>query len=218
LSRVGWNIGPSEVQLFPARKFSERAGFPSAGIRGAFHSHWNCLQRAAIESRRNLLILEDDIAFSSALGWLTPAIISRLEADDWDFVFFGHYATGAIPDAHAKTTAEGLGFDVWSAELQGLHFYGVNGRIFGRLVAHLERVANGVEGDQEMGPMPVDGALNVFRRLNPDVRTLIANPKLGWQSSSRSDIMPGMLDQFRVLRPLTTALRNMKHVAKAWRS
>jgi glycosyl transferase family 25 len=218
LARVGWDFGPRGIQLFPALKFSERAGFPNAGVRGAFQSHWECLQRAHVGHHRGVLILEDDIGFSSALGPLTPSIISRLEAEDWDFVFFGHYETGTIPNAHSKTTPEELRFDVWTTEIHGLHFYGVNRRILARLNAHLKRVANGAEGDQEAGPMPVDGALNVFRRINPDVKTLIAYPKLGWQKSSRSDIMPGRLDRLRIFSPLTTALRNIKHVAAAWRS
>jgi glycosyl transferase family 25 len=218
LARVGWDFSPHGVQLFPARKFSDRAGFPSAGSRGAFQSHWECLQRGFAEGHRGVLILEDDITFSSALVRLTPSIMRWLEVNEWDFVYFGHYQTGPIPNATSRTKSEELRFNLWGGDIQGLHFYGVNGRILGRLNAHLERVANGAEGDQETGPMPVDGAINNFRRMNPDIQTLIANPKLGWQKPSRSDIMPGKLDQFRVLRPLTDAFRNMKHIAKAWRS
>ena len=206
------------MQVFPARKFSERAGFPNAGVRGAFHSHWECLQSAYADHLSSVLILEDDIGFSSILSSLTPLIITQLEAQDWDCVFFGHYKTGAIPDAPPNMPPKEFKFVEWTGEIQGLHFYGVSGRILERLNAHLKRVASGIEGDQETGPMPVDGALNVFRRLNPDVRTLIAYPKLGRQMPSRSDILPGMLDRFRILRPLTSALRNMKHGVNAWRS
>jgi glycosyl transferase, family 25 len=216
LACVGLDIGPSGVQLFPARKFSERAGFPSSGVRGAFHSHWECLQRAFARHDSSVLILEDDIALSSALARFTPSIIAWLKLNEWDIIYFGHYQTGAVPDATSKTKSEELRFQLWGGDVQGLHFYGVNGHILGRLIAHLERVANGVEGDQETGPMPVDGALNNFRRMNPDVRTFIAHPKLGWQRPSRSDITPGKLDRLSVFRPLTTILRNMKDTISAW--
>ena len=216
LARVGWGFGPRGIQLFPARKFAERAGFPSAGVRGAFQSHWECLQRAFARHDSSVLILEDDIALSSALARVTPSIIAWLKSNEWDFIYFGHYQTGAVPDATSKTKSEELRFQLWRGDVQGLHFYGVNGRILGRLIAHLERVANGAEGDQESGPMPVDGALNNFRRMNPDVRTFIAHPKLGWQRPSRSDITPGKLDRLGVLRPLTTMFRNMKDIISAW--
>ena len=45
--------------------------------------------------------------------------------------------------------------------------------------------------------MPIDGAFNIFRRINHDVQTLIAQPKISWQLSSRSDITPRSFDKFR---------------------
>ncbi len=216
-ARVGWEVGPAGVEVFPACKFAERAGFPNSGIRGAFHSHWQCLQRA--EARRGkVLILEDDIALSPVLERVTPVLVGWLDANEWDLVYFGHYQTGAIPNATQATKPEDIRFEQSSADIQGLHFYGANERILSRLNAHLADIANGVEGDQESGPMPVDGAINIFRRKNPDVRTFVARPKLGWQAPSRSDITPGRFDRIHVLRPLTTALRNMKHLATSWRS
>jgi hypothetical protein len=217
LARVGWNTGLTGVDVLPARRFAQRAGFPNAGVRGAFHSHLECMRRANLQQRRGVLILEDDIAFCSSLGRLTPSIISQLEAREWDFVYFGHNRTGEISNASSTTIPREIRFEAWTEEIQGLHFYGVSGRILSKVIAHLERVADGVEGDQEAGPMPVDGALNIFRRNNPDVRTLIAHPKLGWQRPSRSDITPGKLDSFRLLRPFATGFRNLKHVANLWR-
>lgn len=217
-SRVGWYIGPGGVEVFCGRKFTERATFPSPAVRGAFYSHWECLQRADAARQHRVLIFEDDIALAAALGFLTSSICARLDADDWDFVFFGHLETGATPNASSRIKPSDVEFKTWDRDIQGLHFYGVNGRILHRLNAHLQRVASGVEGDQETGPMPIDGALNTFRRINPDVRTLIATPKLGWQRPSRSDITPKRFDRIRAIRPLISAIRNVKRMASEWSS
>ena len=178
----------------------------------------NACSMARTQHARGALILEDDISFSSHIPQLTQLIISQLEANDWDIVFFGHYNTGAIPNANSKTAPQEFQFVECLGEIHGLHFYGVNGRVLDRLNDHLERIANGREGDQVTGPMPVDGALNTFRRLNPDVRTLIANPKLGWQKPSRSDITPAKLDRLPAIRPLMTAFHRIKQIVGPWRS
>jgi len=218
LGRLKWPIGTDGINLFPARRFAERGGFPNAGVRGAFYSHWECLQQAHTKGDFGALILEDDISFSSHIPKLTPLIISKLEANNWDIVFFGHYNTGEIPNANSKAEPKEFEFIECFGEIHGLHFYGVNSRILGRLNEHLERVASGREGDQVTGPMPVDGALNTFRRLNPDVRTFIANPKLGWQKPSRSDITPAKLDRLPAIRPLMSAFHRIKQIVDPWRS
>lgn len=215
-ARVGWNLGPNQIELFPARKFSERGSFPSAGVRGAFQSHWDCVRRAA-DANRSVLILEDDIALSGAVPRVTAALRHWLQSNAWDFVFFGHHMTGVIPEASPAVQSADLRFDPWNAGIQGLHFYAVHHRILSRLNAHLGRVAAGVEGDQEFGPMPVDGAFNIFRRKNPDARTFIVLPKLGWQRPSRSDITPRKFDAITVLRPIVGILRRFKHRAAGQR-
>jgi GR25 family glycosyltransferase involved in LPS biosynthesis len=210
LARIGWEIGDNGVQTFPAFKFSARSGFPNAGARGCFLSHLECMRRAHAEKRRGVLILEDDISFSSSLNLLTPSIISQLDIIKWDVVFFGHHGTGGIPDARRNTMPDELEFISWSADVQGCHFYAISGHILSSLIGDLERHINGIEGDQEYGPMPVDGAINIFRRNNPDVRTIIVQPKLGWQVSSRSDITPRYFDRIPWLEPFIRALRKVK--------
>lgn len=217
LARVGWNIGPNGVQIFPARSFAERAGFPNAGARGCFHSHLDCLRRSHSENRRNVLMLEDDIALSSLLYRQTSLILSQLADLQWDFVYFGHEATGDILRANSSTI-EAPSFQPWIAEIHTTHCYGISNRILPRLIAHLEHVATGTEGDHEYGPMPLDGAYNIFRRHNPDVRCIVAVPKLGWQRPSRSDIMPKAFDNLRSLRPVTNVLRELKQIVQQWRS
>lgn len=218
LARIGWDLGEGGVRVFPALSFSDRAGFPSAGVRGCFQSHLECLRRAQFENRRSVLVLEDDISFSSSLSRLTPSIVSQLDTVAWDFVYFGHYATGEIPNAKSNTPTADLKLIPWTEAVSCTHFYAINSRIFGRLIASLERHSSGVEGDQNAGPMPVDGAFNIFRRNNSDVRTLIACPKLGWQRSSRSDITPQNLDNLYLSRQLMDAWRGLKYTVARWRT
>ncbi len=210
LARVGWDIRTGGVEIFPALRFTDRAGFPSIGSRGCFHSHLLCLDRAHAEGRHSVLILEDDIALSPELPRLTSSIVSRLRALQWDFVYFGYYGTGDIPVARRSTSESELKLDLWVNEILTTHFYGVSDRILPRLIMHLRKLADGRPGDQEAGPMPVDGAYNIFRRNNPDVRCVVVCPKMGWQASSRSDITPHALDSWTILRPVNVVLRELK--------
>jgi glycosyl transferase family 25 len=208
--------GDGGVEVFPAYKYPDRAGFPSAGVRGCFLSHLKCLKLAHDAGRPSALILEDDVAFSSALLRLTPALAAQLDSQHWDIVFFGHFGTGDIPDARPTISQNEISFIPWAGEIQGMHFYAVNGRIFPQLIADLDRHIHGIEGDQEYGPMPIDGAFNIFRRNNPAIRTLIAQPKLGWQASSRSDITPRLIDRIPFLQPVLRPVRKLKAAVARW--
>ena len=218
LARVGWDTGHAGVHIFPAFRYAEPAGFPNAPVRGCFHSHLECLRRADADGRRSVLILEDDIGLSASLPRLTPSIKSRLATEEWDFVYFGHYGTGHIASAQRNTAESELSFEVWTDEILGAQFYGVSGRILPRLIAHLDKLSSGRKGDQEAGPMPIDGAYNIFRRNNHDVRCMIACPKLGWQMPFRSDISPRTLDRLAFLRPVNGFLRKFKQMGSMWRS
>jgi glycosyl transferase family 25 len=216
LSSLGTSIGDGSVRRLPAHRFAKREGFPNAGVRGCFLSHLECLRRAPAEKRRNVVIFEDDVVFSSALQRLTPTIVDLLEAMDWDIVFFGHFGTGDIPNARPDVAASDVEFALWPHDIQGMHFYAVNGRIFLELISDIDRHVHGVEGDQEYGPMPIDGAYNIFRRNNPHIRTFIARPKLGWQASSLSDITPRGFDNVTVLRPVLRIGRGIKAALSRW--
>jgi glycosyl transferase, family 25 len=215
LSRIEWHIGPAGVSLFSAAKFADAAGFPSSGVRGAFHSHSECL-RAGLRESRDVMLLEDDITFAGCFQKILPAIAMELEKLSWDFCYLGHENTGNFERASSRT--KHISLVPYVGHIIGLHFCLVNRRILPRLVDHLDRVANGRRDDYDYRPMPVDGALNTFRRLNPDVSTFVADPKLGWQRPSRSDISPGMLDQSGYLSRLVNALRLAKEKAIRWRS
>jgi len=206
-SRLGWRIGSGGVQIFPALRYTEAAEFPSAPVRGCYHSHLQCLRRAAA-GQHSVLIMEDDVGLSASLPQMTESMHKILTNQEWDFVYFGHYGTSNPPVAHRNAQPNQLTFDAWDGEVFGAEFYAVNNRILQRLIAHLENIATGPQ------PMPVDGAYNVFRRQNPDVICLIARPKLGWQMAFRSDITPHTLDKLEFLRPATGLLRKFKRMVE----
>lgn len=218
LGRIGSTIGEVGVRVFPGQKFSDPGGFPNVGSRGAFCSHWGCVNRALESRKRSVLILEDDIAFTSSLPLLAPVISNWINSVQWDVIFFGHYQTGDVQEANRATSPTDLKFEEWNQDVQGLHFYALRDRVLPRLANHLAKLSSGVKGDQEGGPMPVDGALNIFRRSNPDVRTFIAKPKLGWQLSSRSDITPKPHDLMPALTHILAASRTIRRFVRSWRA
>jgi glycosyl transferase family 25 len=218
LTRARWVIGPAGVEIFAAFRYIEAAGFPNAPVRGCFQSHLQCLRLAHERGVSSVLIIEDDIVLSAALPRLTSSIKTHLGTRQWDFVYFGHYGTGDISTARRNLNENELRFDEWTGEITTTCFYGVNGRILPRLIAQLAKQASGRMGDQEAGPMPIDGAYNIFRRNNRDVRCLIAHPKLGWQGVSRSDITPHALDRLPFLGPVNSFLRKLKKTASSWHS
>jgi GR25 family glycosyltransferase involved in LPS biosynthesis len=215
LERVGWTLGPGAVQIYEAQKFTDCAGFPgNPSVRGCFHSHSECIRTAHLLGKKSVLLIEDDIALTSSIRRLTPSIISQLESTPWDFFYLGHEHTGEIGYANSRTTE--IKLVPVTTEIRTTHFFAINGRIFARLLEHLDRIAAGI--DQEFGRMPVDGAYNVFRRKYSDVRALIATPKLGWQRPSRSDITSRRFDHIQSLQPLVNVLRNLKYIASRWGS
>jgi hypothetical protein len=105
-------------------------------------------------------------------------------------------------------------WDKFLGDLQTAHFYAVHGSVFDRLIEYLEQCMVRPPSDPVGGPMEYDGALSMFRRWNPDVVTLIAQPSLGGQRSSRSSIhgrrienIPGVAAAMDALRKVKRALR-----------
>jgi glycosyl transferase family 25 len=210
--RLDWHAGSRAVEIFPAIKPTDPCGFPSIAVRGCFLSHFDCLTRAHRAECRNVLIMEDDLTLAPSLPRLTPGLTSQLSTFAWDFVFLGHYYSGEIGDATART--DKVDFVAAPTQIRGTHFYCVSARVLPKLLEHLQHIVSGSGGAPEFGPMSIDGAFNTFRRLHPEVRTLIAVPKLGWQRFSPSDITPRRIDSVAVLRPLMRAYRGIKNFAK----
>lgn len=144
----------------------------------------------------------------------SPPASEQLAEQDWDFACFGHENTGPIEVAGVD--APDIRLVPYDQELLTAHFYAVNGRILSRLLEHPRTIAGGTQSHLGLVQMPVDGASNVFRATNPDVRTVIAAPKLGWQRPSRSDLTPKRFNAMLPLRPVASLLREVKHAITRW--
>ncbi|TAD97844.1 MAG: glycosyltransferase family 25 protein [Oscillatoriales cyanobacterium] len=205
LEAAGMPLKPHQVEIFPAIRPDDAGGFPSIGARGCFSSHVAILKRAKQEGLSSILIVEDDLEISPDFSTEQAAIVEQLRQQDWDFVYFGHVAK-----VGEKSPVPLVPF---SEAVMTTHFYGVNGRIFDRLLGFLEQLQQRPPGHPDGGPMHLDGAYSTFRAQNPDVVTLIASPNQGWQKSSRSDIYPNpWFDRVPGIRELVAATRT----AKTW--
>ena len=133
-------------------------------------------------------------------------------------VYLGHYLTDRnLPkvDPNGRSPEAAVLLKPYTLGIQTTHFYGVNGQILDRLIAFLEQLQQRPSGHPDGGPMHVDGAYSTFRAQNPDITTLIAEPNLGWQRISRSDInASAWYDYLPLVRDVANAARG----AKVWLS
>jgi hypothetical protein len=201
LRAAGMPPTPGKVEFFPAVRPDSPGDFPGIGARGCYLSHLAILKRAIDDGLPNVLVMEDDLAVSGLLRPREGSIVGRLRSEDWGFVYLGHGVEFAPGGKNAAPLRP------FSGELQMTHFYGVNAPVIGRLVAFLEAVLTRPPGHPDGGPMHLDGAFNVFRAQNPDVRVLLSDPSFGHQRSSRSDIHPSWFDRVPGLRQLAGAAR-----------
>lgn len=202
LARCSMSFTDAQVRLFSATRYHEACGFPSPSVRGCFLSHLSILKEARERGLRNVLVMEDDLAISPLLLEHLPAIMEKVKRRPWGFLYFGH-----IEPLQPSQTPSMVSF---SGPLVTAHFYAVNSIILDRLIRYLEEVQTRPVGHPEGGPMHFDGALSMFRRSNPDILTLIAQPAMGWQRSSRSDIHAQWFDRLPGLRQAASVARSVR--------
>jgi hypothetical protein len=195
-------FAPGKVELFPAICPTEPAGFPSIGSRGCFLSHLEILRDARARGVASVLMIEDDLEVSPRDVEALSGIAVQLTGQTWHLAYLGH--------VEPTPPAEHPGWMAYTGDLRTSHFYAAHASIFDRLIAYLEACLVRPPGDPVGGPMEYDGALNMFRRWNPDVVVLLAQPSLGGQRSSRSDIHPRTLDRLPGVRTMLPALRRAK--------
>jgi glycosyl transferase family 25 len=196
------------VTFYPARRPTDPAGFPNAGARGCFESHLTALREAQAANVRTLLILEDDFDFVQDIETIGDRILKQLAATDWNFFYGSHQL-----EAQGR---EGLALVPHDEGVLTTAFVAIDRRAIDLLVDWLAALALRPPGSPDYGPMHVDGAYSVFRRLHPELKTRAAFPPLGYQRSSRSDITEtGMfLDRFALTRPIASFLRRGKNMLK----
>ncbi|WP_448560417.1 glycosyltransferase family 25 protein [Trichothermofontia sp.] len=196
---------PSDrVVFFPAIRPTDQGDFPSLGAKGCFLSHLAVLKEAKSQNLNNLLIMEDDLFFTRFLTKHQTIVVNELQRLSWDLAYLGHEVK--LPPRQDKI------FHEWLEPLALTHFLSFNQKTIWLLVDFLEEVLRRPGGHPEGGPMHVDGAYSTFRRQNPKIVTLIANPSLGFQRSSSSDVAGyKWFETLPVLRQVIGAARKTKN-------
>lgn len=182
LDVLGMPFVAGEVELLPAICPAEAAGFSNSAVHGCFLSHLEILRDARARGVANLLVIEDDLQVLPQDVETLYSMAEQLMERPWDIAYFGH----SIP----APPTQAPGWVSFRGELRTSHFYAVHRPVFSPLIAYLEDCLKRPPGHPVGGPMEYDGALNMFRLWYPETVTLIAQPSLGGQRSSPSDIHP----------------------------
>lgn len=207
LRRIGRDFSSSNIRLFEATRPDGPGGFESIGARGCFMSHLGVLQEAAREGQERILIFEDDLNFSADFLARAPRIFERLANLDWALFYGGHEAlTSSAP------SVEGLTLLSPADSLLTAHFVAFQQPAIAELAEYLRNMLNRPAGDPAGGPMHVDGAYAWFRQAYPDRKTFVAQPVLGYQRSSRTDIHAlRWFDRWPLAREMVAALRRYRN-------
>lgn len=180
LAQAGMPFSTGRVERFNAIRPVEACGFPTPGVRGCFLSHLGVLREAQRRKLASLLILEDDLTFSPLIAQHMTSLERSIGLSEWGFIYMGH--------TEPVLKHPPIELIRYSGPIVTAHFYAVNGAVLEPLIEYLEKVQLRPPGHPEGGPMHLDGALTMFRQANPKIPTLIAQPNLGWQRASRSDL------------------------------
>jgi glycosyl transferase, family 25 len=197
LSRISWN-----AEFFLAIKPQSAGDFPSIGARGCFLSHLSVLKKSLNTGVQLLVILEDDVNFSSDFIERWKQSISILGALEWSIFYPGHVLDGLPPGLSRISPDTGV---------RCSHFMVINGRAISTLITGLEKVLSRPAGHPLGGPMHVDGAYSTIRMHDHSLITYAHFPALGYQRPSRTDI--GELkwfDSVPTLRPIVEFARKLK--------
>lgn len=198
----GFPLDTAHVQFFPAIAPESAAGFPSTGAHGCFRSHLAILCDALETKVGNILILEDDIAFTRDIQTTGSAAAQMLEQMDWDIAYFGHDKVSA---------GDPLRWVRVDQPMQTAHCYAVNRQVLQRLITFLDTVAHRCPGHPEGGPMHYDGALSTFFHQNPDIKAFYCSRNLAYQRPSKTDLhRPSVIDRNAFLRHFAAAYRCVK--------
>ena len=205
LDSLGTPLAPGKVEFFPATRVTDAAGFPSPGVRGCFLSHLAVLKDARTRSAPNVLVLEDDLEIAPRNLPQLEAILAQLPTTPWQVLHLGHILPAAGSEPRLEPYAEAI---------QTAHFYAIRSDIYSPLIDYLEACLIRPPGDPVGGPMHFDGALTMFRAANPSVVTLVAQPSLGSQRSSRSDISFRAMEQLPILKQTMSLARTLRRALR----
>jgi glycosyl transferase family 25 len=212
LRYLGISIRDPKVSIPHAPVPEDASGWPSKGVYGNFLSHHGILKEAVEKGLSNVMVLEDDAIFSRRFRDQQEEYVDLLKNTSWDLCFFGHNLRDKL-----KSKRKGLipshDYFNWA------HCYVVHQRVLPKLLGYLEEVMTNEAGHPRGGRMYIDGAdgaFTYFRRQNPDIITLVANPVLSVQKGGVSDLHDRRwYDSYAVARPLVSRARSFRD--ECWR-
>jgi glycosyl transferase, family 25 len=212
LRRCGGDEHPEKVQVPYAPRPDDPNGFVSRGVYGSYLSHYTILQDALRDGIETVWVLEDDATFSHRMVRDQARIVEALRRDPWDMCFFGHSLRRDLEGRPRGLIQIGP-----TAEFRWAHCYAIHAKILPRLLAYLEENIKNPPGHPRGGKLYIDPAYNFFRRFNPDVVALAANPVMSLQRGSVSSLAGGhWYDRSRLLVPLVSLARSARDELWRW--
>lgn len=205
LGRLGLGFDDVAVVRRSAWRFADPAGFPNVGARGCFASHLSILRDALAAERPAVLVMEDDLDFTPDADILIPAALQALAGTDWAIFY------GGLLGHDGGSSGSPIGRTTPGSKIVASHFVAFRRTAIVRLVPYLEAILARPAGHPDGGPMHVDGAYNHFRADHPELETWIANPLLGDQRASRTDIHQlRIYDRLPLVREAAATARRLK--------
>jgi glycosyl transferase, family 25 len=204
LARIGWTADFCE-----AIRPSDRGPFPTIGARGCYLSHMECLKSALAKKATRLILMEDDLNFSTNVPQAWNSVRAFLENSDFDIFYAGHHFDH-------KRGLSGIVKISASEHCTGAHFLIFSQSGVERFARGLQEILLRPEGHPFGGPMHVDGAYSTIRAQNPSIITYAHFPSLGYQRSSRTDIHNRrFLDRVPLLAPFVRLGRKAKNALRS---
>jgi glycosyl transferase, family 25 len=195
-----------KVEFFEAIRPDDEGPFRSRGSHGCFLSVLEIMSGASAEGLDAVLILQDDIRFTSAFEAHRDWLNDQVRTQHWDYLQLGYIDEAGATKHYESAAPSMVDFD---GEVIGAHCIGFRAAVIPSMLEHLHAVRNGEPGDHLRGPMSVDGAFNTFKWCHPTTRRLLPVPNMADQRSSRSDITPRRHDRIPALRPALGLGRSM---------
>lgn len=210
LRRMRISIADPKVCIPDAPKPPTANGFPNKGVYGNFLSHLQILKSAQHDNLQSVWVLEDDAIFSRRFLREQDWIADFLARNEWDICYFGHTLTNELDVLD-------FGLPRYSGSFYWAHCYAVHARILPRLTEYLEETLDKPSGDPHGAKMYIDAAHTLFRRLNPDVVTLVGNPVMSVQRGSPSSLAGRRwYDRYPLARLVLKLARSMRDECWRW--
>lgn len=207
LKSIGLELNKGNVVLFPAIRPADPGGFPNVGTRGCFMSHLEVVRIARNEGLERILVLEDDLDFVPDFRLHFPPILNWLQSSNWSLFYGGCRLESPV----SGRIADGLMLASSRDQIVTTHFLALRRDAICAAVPYFERMLERPGGHPDGGPMHVDGAYNWLRRAYPELTTVVAEPQLGYQRPSRTDIHDlKWFDSIPVVRSAASLVRRLK--------